>query len=158
MSETFVELRSIQALRVKADWKGGGPASAFATLESKLPTLKGRKFYGVFREVPEGEEYFACVERAAEDDPAGMGLETGEIPGGWYARRKIRDWAKDTRQMGVQFREMIRVLGENVDRSRPEVEFYRSHSEVLVFEPVRSPGARLPGTGPADRATRSTHP
>jgi hypothetical protein len=141
VAEIFVELVAIPVLRVRADWSGGGPATAMATVESKLLTLKGRKFYGTFRPTPEGEEYFACVARVDGDDPAQMGLEPGEIPGGWYARRKVRDWEKDITQLAVQFKDMERVLGENVDPSRPEIEFYRSQAEMLVFVPVLTPGA-----------------
>lgn len=139
MTETIVELAPIPVLRVRADWNGGGPAAAMSIVESKLPTLKGRKFYGTFRPTPEGEEYFACVARTEADDPAQLGLETGEIPGGWYARRKIRGWERDITQLAVQFKDMVRVLGENVDPSRPDIEFYRSQAEMLVFVPVRTP-------------------
>lgn len=144
MSETYVEQATIPVLRVRADWNGGGPAAAMALLESKLPTLKGRRFYGTFRPTPGGEEYFACVARVEGDDPARMGLEAGEIPGGWYARRKIRDWEKDITQLAVQFKEMVRVLGDNVDRTRPDIEYYRSQAEMFVFVPVRSPGGAPP--------------
>jgi len=138
VTETFVELPAVPVLRVRADWNGGGPAAAMAALESKLPTLKGRKFYGVFRLTPEGEEYFACVGRTDSDDPSAMGVDTGEIPGGWYARRRIRDWEKDIAQLAVQFKEMVRVLGTTVDPDRPEVEFYRSQAEMFVYVPIRS--------------------
>jgi hypothetical protein len=144
MSETFVQLATIPVLRVRADWNGGGPAAAMAILESKLSTLKGRKFYGTFRPTPAGEEYFACVGRVDSDDPALLGLEAGEIPGGWYARRKIRDWERDISQLAVQFKDMVRVLGDKVDPSRPDIEFYRSQAEMLVFVPVRAPTPTSP--------------
>ena len=126
-------------MMVRAVWEGRGPAAAFMALESKRTTLKGRKFHGVVRGRPQGGEYYACFALHEGDDPANVGLEVGEIPAGWYARRRIRGWETDTRQLGVQFEDTIHVLGENVDPSRPEIEFYRSHSEVLVFEPVKSP-------------------
>jgi hypothetical protein len=59
-------------LRVKADMKRKGPSAAFNLLESKLPTIKGRKFYGTFRPTPGGEEYYACVVRVDSDDPEKM--------------------------------------------------------------------------------------
>ena len=139
MSETYVEREDLPVLRVLADWNGGGPAAAMADLESKLPTLKGRKFYGAFRVLPEGEEYFACVARVDSDDPGKTGLGTGVIPGGLYARRKLRDWSKDLSQLGRVFKEMIEVV--EVDSSRPELEFYRSQEEVLLFVPVLSRNA-----------------
>ncbi|MGB6500529.1 MAG: GyrI-like domain-containing protein [Thermoplasmata archaeon] len=126
MTETIVELENVSVLRVRADWNGPGPAAAFALLESRLTSLKGRRFYGVFRKTAEGEEYYACVARVEGDDPASLEIETGEIPGGWYARRTIQNWERDVTQIAIQFKDMIRVLGEHVDRSRPEIEFYRS--------------------------------
>ncbi|MCI4334150.1 MAG: hypothetical protein L3K04_00720 [Thermoplasmata archaeon] len=155
MPEVFVDLPPIPVLRLRADWNGGGPAAAMANVESKLPTLKGRKFYGTFRPTPEGEEYFACVARVEGDDAAQLGLEAGEIPGGWYARRKIRDWERDITQLAVQFKDMVRVLGDNVDPDRPEIEFYRSQAQMLVFVPVRSPPRptpRDPRTAPPGQA------
>jgi hypothetical protein len=140
MSETFVQMPNIRVLRVLADWSAGGPAEAMAKLESKLPSIRGRKFYGLFRPTPTGEEYFACVARVDSDDPVGWELDTGEIPEGWYARRKIKDWANDIGQLAVQFTEMVRELGDNVDHGRPQIEFYRSQSEMFVLVPILSTG------------------
>lgn len=137
MAEFLLDLAPIPVLRVRADWHGAGPPAAFAALEARLATLKGRRFYGVYRGTPEGEEYYACVARIEGDDLVRLGLETGTIPGGRYARRKIYDWARDPRQIGIEFREMVQVLGASVDASRPAIEFYRSHAEVQLFEPVK---------------------
>ncbi|MGI0053796.1 MAG: hypothetical protein ACRECR_06040, partial [Thermoplasmata archaeon] len=72
MPDSFVELPELPILRIRADMSGGGPAAAMAALEAKLPSLKGRRFYGCFRVLPEGEEYYACVERIPSDDPDSM--------------------------------------------------------------------------------------
>jgi hypothetical protein len=136
MESTYVELQEMPVLSVKADMKGKGPSAAFNLLESKLPTIKGRKFYGTFQFTPEGEEYFACVVRIDSDDPEKMQLETGVIPGGWYARSKLMDWEKKTAQLPSLFDEMART--HDVDPKRPSLEFYRSQSELQLFLPVRS--------------------
>ena len=78
METTYVELQEIPVLRVRADMKGKGPSAAFNLLESKLPILKGRKFYGTFQFTPDGEDYYACVVRIDTDDPEKMQLETGK--------------------------------------------------------------------------------
>ena len=96
METTYVELQEVPVLRVKADMKGKGPSAAFNLLESKLLTLKGRKFYGTFQFTPDGEEYYACVVRIDSDDPERMQLEAGVIPGGWYARSKLMDYRGGT--------------------------------------------------------------
>jgi hypothetical protein len=81
--DNIIELHDIQVMRVRADMKGNGPSAAFDLLESRLATIKGRKFYGVFRLLPNGEEeYYACVEISETDNPEKMSLETGTIPGG----------------------------------------------------------------------------
>ena len=136
--DTYVERSAMEVLRVRADLNRGGPAEAMRLLESKLPSLKGRKFFGAFRLLEGGEEYFACVERIASDDPKGMGLETGTIPGGLYARRKLYDWQKIIAEGKLKDcgREFVQV--HDIDSSRPELEYYRSMSELQLLLPVLS--------------------
>jgi hypothetical protein len=138
--DSYVERAEIQVLRVLADMKGGGPAEAMQTLESKLPSIKGRKFYGVFRILPDGEEYFACVEKISTDDPAGMGLDEGRIPGGLYVRRKVFDWSTiiAAGKLPSISKDMVRHY--DVDKARPEIEFYRSMRELDLLIPVNSRG------------------
>ena len=123
MESSYVELQEIHVLRVRADMKGKGPSAAFGLLESKLPTSKGRKFYGTFQFTPDGEEYYACVVRIDSDDPGKMQLKTGVIPGGWYVRSKLMDWEK---KLPSLFEEMART--RDVDPKRPSLEFYRSRA------------------------------
>jgi hypothetical protein len=139
--DTYVERPEVEVLRVKADMKGSGPAGAMHLLESKLPSLKGRKFYGAFRLLEEGEEYFACVERVASDDPDKMGLDVGVLPGGVYVRRKLNDWEQiiASGRLGEHFEELIRT--HEFDRNRPEIEYYRSMSELHLLLPVLSRNA-----------------
>ena len=136
METSYVELQEMPVLRVKADMKGRGPSAAFNLLESALPTIKGRKFYGTFQFTPGGEEYYACVVRIDTDDPEKMQLEPGVIPGGWYARSKLMDWEKNLSKLAGLFEEMART--HDVDPKRPSVEFYRSQAELQPFLPVLS--------------------
>lgn len=137
MSVTYVQLAETPVLRVRADMAGKGPKAAFDLLESRLGTLKGRKFYGSFRVTPTGEEYFACVARADTDEPEKLGLESGTIPGGWYARRKLVDWESHLAELPKLFD--VLAQGQEVDPSRPSLEFYRSRSELHLLLPVRRP-------------------
>lgn len=141
MTDTYVELQELPVMRVKADMKGKGPAEAMQILESKLPSLKGRKFYGTFRELPDGEEYYACVAQIKTDDPRKMQLESGVIPGGMYARRKVLDWEKIIREgkLPALFSEFARA--HDIDPNRPSIEFYRSQVELQLLVPVRSTSA-----------------
>lgn len=136
--DSYVEREEIEVLRVRADMKGKGPAEAMQVLESKLPSLRGRRFYGTFRLLPDGEEYYACVERSPLDSPAALGLEVGTVPGGLYVRRKILDWPKVIAEgkLGSIFKEMVNQY--DLDSTRPEIEFYRSVSELHLLVPVRA--------------------
>jgi hypothetical protein len=139
VTEAYVELHDIPVMRVRADMKGGGPAAAMTLLESKLPTLKGRKFYGVYRERPDGEEYYACVAKVGADDPEKMQVETGVIPGGRFVRRKVLDWERVIREgrLPLIFGEMVKTHSHEIDPDRFSIEFYRSQTELLVFLPVK---------------------
>ena len=109
-----------------------GAGEAFDALEARLPSLKGRKFYGTML----NGEYRACVARAAQDDPAAMGLQTWIIPGGAYARRKLEGWPERIREIGETFLAMSAEFPP--DPSRPNIEFYRSQKELLLFLVVAS--------------------
>jgi len=142
--DSYVERADVEVLRVLADWKGGGPAEAMHRLEAKLSSLKGRKFYGTFRLLPEGEEYFACVEKFATDNPQAMGLEVGVIPGGLYVRRRILEWEQviAAGKLGTIFESMVAEYP--VDRSRPDIEYYRSMKELDLLVPVLGREPRPP--------------
>jgi hypothetical protein len=135
-ADAYVERNEVEVLRVRADMKGKGPSEAMAILEAKLPSLKGRRFYGTFRLLPEGEEYFACVERTPLDDAEAMGVEAAKIPGGLYVRRKIPAWEDviAAGKLGAIFEEMVRT--HRVDPDRPHIEYYRSQSELHLLVPV----------------------
>ncbi len=142
MPEGYIRISDTPVMRVRADMKGKGPPAAFGLLESRLPTLRGRRFYAAIQPSPDGgEEYWACVARVDADDPAKMQLETGVIPGGWYARRKVLDWEKvvDEGRLPAMFDDMVRAEEANFDPSRPSVEFYRSQEELLLMVPVKGP-------------------
>jgi hypothetical protein len=79
----LVTLDDIKVMFVASMNGPEGAGLAFDRLESRLPSLKGRKFYGTLL----NGEYRACVATEAQDAPAAMGLETWIIPGGAYARR-----------------------------------------------------------------------
>jgi hypothetical protein len=114
-----------------------GPQSAaetFDRLEARLPSLKGRKFYGTML----NGEYRACVALEPEDSPDTMGLETWTIPGGAYVRRKLTDWPEHADEIGEIFTTL--AAEHPRDPARPNVEFYRSQKELLLFMAVAAGG------------------
>jgi hypothetical protein len=104
---------------------------AFEELEAKLPSLKGRKFYGVVL----GHEYRACVTIDPNDDPLSLPHPTWMLPGGRYIRRRLSNWEDNLRLIGPTFETLCRR--SDFDPSRPCIEYYRSQRELLVLVPVR---------------------
>ena len=117
-------------------WRDGGPGdasqAAFAEVEAKLPSLRGRRFYGYFD--PPRRRYVACVV-AREDDPPDLGLERGELPGGPYLRARLRgDASSNYVRTGPAFERLAQM--ERADVTRPWLELYRSEGEIDLLLPV----------------------
>jgi hypothetical protein len=104
---------------------------AFDQLEAKLPSLKGRKFYGAMS----GGEYRACVALDQNLEASPLPYPTWTIPGGKYIRRRIRNWEKNLHLIGDTFEELSER--PDFDSSRPCIEYYRSQKELLLMAPVR---------------------
>ena len=128
----LVTLDDVKVMFVMSTNGPQGAGEAFDRLEARLPSLKGRKFYGTLLD----GEYRACVALAPGDEPAALGLDPWVIPGGTYARRKLQDWAGRLPEIGQIFRALAAEYPP--DRSRPNIEFYRSQKELLLFMAVTS--------------------
>lgn len=125
-----IVLDDIEVMYVPAVGGPAGARQAFDKLESFFPSLRGRKFYGTARAV----DYRACVAVQPEDQPSELGLATWVIPGGRYARKRVKDWSRKIPQLGEIFTSMAEE--DTVDPTRPCIEFYSSESELQLFLPV----------------------
>jgi hypothetical protein len=136
----LVTLEDIKVMFVVSPSGPPGAGEAFDRLESRLPSLKGSKFYGTML----NGEYRACVALEAQDSPAAVGLETWTIPGGVYARRKLERWSERLLEIGQIFSALTAEYPR--DPARPNVEFYKSQKELLLFMAVTSGAeSRTPG-------------
>ena len=104
--------------------------TAFDRLEGGLPTLSGRRFYGV---VIDGQ-YRACVAIKPGDDLQNLPYPTWTIPGGKYVRQKLADWEHQRHMIGSTMMGMRKR--KDFDSSRPCVEYYRSQRELLLMVPI----------------------
>ena len=127
-----VTLPDLQVMYVESTAGTAGAAAAFDQLESRLSSLKRRRFYGTFQR-PLGP-YRACVAVEGGEDAAVVGLKTWEIPGGKYSRRKLLNWQAEISRIGEAFESMAKE--RSCDMSRPSIEFYSSQKEVVLFLPV----------------------
>jgi hypothetical protein len=108
--------------------------AAWRALESKLSSLKGRKFYGVCQRETCGMVYYAGLEPLSTDEVNLLGLPTLSIRGGKYARVKLSDWPKHTDQISPIFGQLEKTF--RTDLERPVLEHYRSHSEMHLLAPL----------------------
>ncbi len=106
---------------------------AWEQLESRLQSLRGRKFYGLY--YPERNEYLACVESKNDDDPAGLRLEEETVPGGTYLRSRLQGEPEELYpRIGPAFEQLL--LAATADPSRPSAEFYRRRDQVDLLLPI----------------------
>src|SRR2546429_9969534 len=95
-------LNDIPMMCIVADGGPEGAREAFNRLESKLPSLPGRKFYGTFH--PTTGENLACVACVPGVDPARPGLAAGVVPGGLHLRLKMMNWTRRADHIGKLFK------------------------------------------------------
>jgi hypothetical protein len=94
--------------------------------------LRGRHFYGAYD--PIADDYRACVEVRAGDEPA-AGLESGTLPGGRYLRARLRgDPPGIYEQIKPTFDAL--VAQHAPDETRPSFEHYRRHDEIDLLLPI----------------------
>ena len=106
--------------------------ATFAEVETSVG-LRGRHYYGAFD--PADETYLVCVVLQEGDDPAAHGLELGELPGGRFARKRLRGEPPALyEEIGPAFRELH--AAHDVDLSRLQLEYYRSRDEIDILVPV----------------------
>ncbi|MBW2140924.1 MAG: hypothetical protein JRG97_07610 [Deltaproteobacteria bacterium] len=117
--DTFVTIDDIPVMYVAGEKGRPIPEQApeaFRELEAKLPSLKGRKFYGV----EFAGEYRACAAIRENDDPSSLPHPAWVIPGGKYVRR---------------FEALVKE--NDIDPDRPFIEYYRSQRELFIMVPVK---------------------
>ncbi len=131
-----VTIEDIPVMYVIAEGGAAGAKQAFDRLEARLPTLRGRRFYGAY--YPRANEYRACVALQPGDNPVAVGLDTWVIPGGSYVREKMKDWTARVADIGKAFVSMTDREGARVDCGRPSIEFYRSQAELILLLPVKT--------------------
>jgi hypothetical protein len=130
MNSELVERGALAVWYVDADSNEGIP-EAFAELETRLETMRGRRFYGAF--FPADGGYHACVETVPGET---LALPGETLPGGRFLKAILRGEPPELYQrIPAAFEELVRV-GDH-DPDRPSLEFYRRRDEVVLLLPVR---------------------
>ena len=105
---------------------------AWRVLEEIVGDLRGRRFVGAF-DARRGR-YRACVEVDATAS-AHRQLSRGELPGGRYARIRLKGEPPGLyEQLPGAFEQLVADCP--ADAERPSLELYRRHDEVDALLPV----------------------
>lgn len=134
---TIVDLPDIRLMVSRADEFPSGLKAAWDRLESRLSSLKGRKFYGVSRYEGSQLTYCAGVVPTSDGEVTALGLPTMMIKGGKYARAKLFDWHNHTAEIRQIFNELERDFP--MDQNGWALEYYRSQSELHLLIPLAAP-------------------
>ena len=139
MKASIVEQPALRLITAKSKCFREGNREAMRPIESRLDSLNGRRFYGLVYESTDRMEYFAgLVPHDVEEEQrfVQLGFTMMEVGGGVCARVKLLDWSSTIDQIGPTFGAMIREYG--MDTSRPQMEFYRSMTELHLLLPMKS--------------------
>ncbi|MGH3191704.1 MAG: hypothetical protein ACRDPY_29750 [Streptosporangiaceae bacterium] len=101
-----------------------------------LVGLRGRRMYAMVD--TRAETYAACTPLRKDDEPGRLGLDTAELPGGWYLRARIAgDPPGLYERIGPAMQALV-SLAAPADPDRPLVEYYRRHDEIELWVPIPS--------------------
>jgi hypothetical protein len=100
----------------------------------RLVGLRGRRMYAMVD--TRAGTYAACTPVRDGDEPARLGLDTAELPGGWYLRALITGEPPGLYERIGPAMRALTALAAPVDPDRPLVEYYRRHDEIELWVPV----------------------
>ncbi|MEZ5385597.1 MAG: hypothetical protein R3F13_08780 [Prosthecobacter sp.] len=133
MVSTLIQQSPLRLITVKAKSFPEGIRDAWREIESKR-AIKGRKAFGLIYDMPGKTEYYAGLVSDGELEERVTGLHVVEVSGGPCARIKVENWNQRTGEIGSLFEQM--TAEQEVDPSRPAMEFYRSFTELHLLLPV----------------------
>ena len=131
---TLVNQPNIELVVCRATEFPAGITDSWQRLESKLASLKGRKFYGLTFFEDGQLVYYAGLQPIDEREINTLGFPTMKLKGGKYARVKLMDWNKHADEIGPIFDELMEEFKK--DPEGPTVEFYRSQTELHLMIPI----------------------
>jgi hypothetical protein len=133
LPQTVVERAAVPIMFKRAADELPAITRAWSELEERVGSLRGRKFYGVAD--PMSREYRACVELRDGDDPAALGLERGTLPGGRYARARLKG---EPPAVYARIAPEAKKLAQrpDADHQAPSIEFYRRRDAIDLLQPL----------------------
>jgi hypothetical protein len=131
--ETVVERDEVAVMFKRIVDEQTSISRGWLELEEAVGSLRGRKFYGAFDET--SHEYRVCVQLRESDEPAGLGLEVGTLPGGRYAQVRLKGEPPAVYECIAPAFETLARRADR-DRTRPGIEFYRRRDVIDLLLPI----------------------
>jgi effector-binding domain-containing protein len=128
---TIVDREPVKVMFKRVADEESAIGEGIAEVENAVGSVRGRKCYGTFAH----GEYRACVQVREGDDPAAIGLEVGELPGGRYVRVRLKGEPPDLYQLIAPTFERLAQRPDR-DTTRPGIEFYRRHDVIDLLLPI----------------------
>jgi hypothetical protein len=132
-AETLVDRNDVSVMLRWVQDEVPAIRQAWSEVERALGSLRGRKFYGAFD--PDRKQYAVCVALREGDDPSALGLEAGSLPGGKYARVRLKGEPPAVYDLIPPTMERLAARRDR-DPHRPQLEFYRRRDEIDLLMPV----------------------
>jgi hypothetical protein len=108
-----------------------GIMDAFNELHSKVPASVNRIYYGISRPDNGHITYKAAVEELYDGEANKLGFEKMIIKKGLYAYSTIKDFMKNTPEIGKAFQELL--TSPNLDLNGYCVEWYLNDKDVMCM-------------------------
>lgn len=131
---TIFDQPDVELVVCRATEFPAGIKDAWERLESKLASLKGRKFYGLTYFEDGHLVYYAGLEPLGAEEIDALGFPTMTLKAGKYARVKLMDWNDHADEIGPIMEWLMEEYKK--DHSGPTVEFYRSQKELHLMIPL----------------------
>jgi predicted transcriptional regulator YdeE len=108
-----------------------GIMDAFNELQSKVPASKNRIYYGISRPENGHITYKAAVEELYNGEAEKLGFDKMVIKKGLYSCSTIKDFMKNTPEIGKAFQELL--TSPNLDPNGYCVEWYLNDQDVICM-------------------------
>ena len=131
---TLVNQPEIELIVCRATEFPTGIKDSWERLESKLASLRGRKFYGLTFFEDGQLVYYAGLQPIDEREINALGFPTLKLKGGKYARVRLLDWNNHADEISPIFDELMEKYKK--EPNGPTVEFYRSNTELHLMIPL----------------------
>jgi predicted transcriptional regulator YdeE len=130
--ELYHSSKAVKLLCSTAKSFPAGIKEAFSTLEQHLPSCETRTWYGVSYLDDKGTiVYKAAVTELSEIESEETGFESFTVPPGTYLTETLKDWMKNTQEMGNIFDRLL--ADPRLDTSFPCIEHYKAYDEVVCM-------------------------